>query len=123
MITVIVGRMCCLANAPACVLVWSQDMETIRILQEQYEKESKKANIPVPPIVTIDDYDKHVAKDFKPPAQYQKYKGWQRKHSARDLFRGSASRPPEFCALCFLSMRMSSIMCTCLLSDRDHMVP
>lgn len=61
-------------------------METIRILQEQYEKESKKANIPVPPIVTIDDYDKHVAKDFKPPAQYQKYKGLQRKtQRARSL--------------------------------------
>jgi len=49
-------------------------METIRILQEQYEKESKKANIPVPPIVTIDDYDRFVAKDFTRPVQYQKHK-------------------------------------------------
>ena len=97
-------------------------METIRILQEQYEKESKKANIPVPPIVTIDDYDKHVAKDFKAPAQYQKYKGLQHRHSARDLFRCSALRPPDFCALAFLSMRVSSIVFTCLFSDRDHMV-
>ena len=49
-------------------------METIRILQEQYEKESKKANIPVPPIMTVEDYDRLVAKDFVRPVQYQKYK-------------------------------------------------
>eukprot|EP00277_Geminigera_cryophila_P046631 CAMPEP_0173086122 /NCGR_PEP_ID=MMETSP1102-20130122/22454_1 /TAXON_ID=49646 /ORGANISM="Geminigera sp., Strain Caron Lab Isolate" /LENGTH=506 /DNA_ID=CAMNT_0013966381 /DNA_START=561 /DNA_END=2077 /DNA_ORIENTATION=+ len=55
------------------------DMETIRILQEQYEKESKKANIPVPPIVTIDDYDRFVAKDFTRPVQYQKHKIWSDK--------------------------------------------
>ena len=55
-------------------MAMEQDMETIRILQEQYEKESKKANIPVPPIVIIEDYDKFVAKDFKPPTQYQKHK-------------------------------------------------
>ena len=52
-----------------------QDLETIRILQEQYEKESKKANIPVPPIMTVDDYDRFVAKDFSRPAQYLKNKG------------------------------------------------
>ena len=50
-------------------------METIRILQEQYEKESKKANIPVPPIMTVDDYDRFVANDFSRPAQYLKNKG------------------------------------------------
>ena len=57
-----------------CLCWGGQDMETIRILQEQYEKESKKANIPVPPIVTIDDYDRFVAKDFTRPVQYQKHK-------------------------------------------------
>ena len=55
--------------------VRAQDLETIRILQEQYEKESKKANIPVPPIMTVDDYDRFVAKDFSRPAQYLKNKG------------------------------------------------
>ena len=51
-------------------------METLRILNEQYDKESKKANIPVPPIIVIDDYDKHVAKDFVRPSHYLRYKGW-----------------------------------------------
>lgn len=53
--------------------------ESLRLLQEQFEKESKKANIPVPPIVTIDDYDHYVAKDFTRPVQYQKHKTWSEK--------------------------------------------
>jgi len=54
--------------------VGDEDMETLRILNEQYDKESKKANIPVPPIIVIDDYDKHVAKDFVRPSHYLRYK-------------------------------------------------
>ena len=61
-----------------------QDMETIRILQEQYEKESReggrKANIPVPPIEQVQDYDQHVAKDYVRPVQYQKHVGMWRVH-------------------------------------------
>jgi hypothetical protein len=70
-------------------------METIRILQEQYEKESKKANIPVPPIITIDDYDRFVAKDFVRPVQYQKHKGMCPK-----TFSGFASAGTGPCAVC-----------------------
>ena len=62
-------------RSEADVHFWWQDMETIRILNEQYEKESKKANIPVPPITIVEDYDKHVAKDFTRPQSYLRFKG------------------------------------------------
>lgn len=52
-----------------------QDLETLKILNEQYEKDVKKANIPVPPIITIDDYDKHVPRDFVKPQSYLRWKG------------------------------------------------
>ncbi len=54
-------------------------METIRILNEQYEKDQKKANIPVPPIIIIEDYDKHVSNDYVRP---QSYLRWKRKFLA-----------------------------------------
>ena len=50
------------------------DGETLRIIQEQYDKDAKKANIPVPPILTIDDYDKHVPRDYVRPQSYVRYK-------------------------------------------------
>lgn len=65
----------CFALLTVLACVHGQQMEeSLRLLQEQFEKESKKANIPVPPIVTIDDYDHYVAKDFTRPVQYQKHK-------------------------------------------------
>lgn len=76
-------------------MVWSfeQDMETLRILQEQYEKESReggrKANIPVPPIEEVKDYDQHVARDYVRPVQYQKFVGTLRQ--AIDFVRRSGN--------------------------------
>jgi hypothetical protein len=59
------------------------DCETLRIIQEQYDKDAKKANIPVPPILTIDDYDKHVPRDYVRPQSYVRFK---RKHTSIFLF-------------------------------------
>jgi hypothetical protein len=56
------------------------DCETLRIIQEQYDKDAKKANIPVPPILTIDDYDKHVPRDYVRPQSYVRFK---RKYSRK----------------------------------------
>jgi len=50
------------------------DTETLRVIQEQYDKESRKANIPVPPILTIEDYDKFVPRDYVRPQSYVRYK-------------------------------------------------
>ena len=42
--------------------------------QADWDKSEKKANIPVPPIVIIEDYDKSVSKDYVRPASYLRYK-------------------------------------------------
>jgi len=54
--------------------VYGQQLETLRILHQQSEKESRTANIPVPRIVIIEDYDDLMPKDFTLPPQYVKHR-------------------------------------------------
>ena len=59
------------------VLELAHPQETFRILTETYEKDdNRKANIPVPPIVIIEDYDKFVPKNFVKPSSYIRFTRW-----------------------------------------------
>lgn len=60
-------------SSPPDTLFWLSQ-ETFRILTETYEKDdNRKANIPVPPIIIIDDYDKFVPKNFTKPTSYIRF--------------------------------------------------
>jgi hypothetical protein len=51
-----------------------EDLETLKILNEQMEKETPKTKIPIPETLQIKDYEKLVPKDYVRPTSYLRYK-------------------------------------------------